>query len=463
MPQNLPIQFRRGTNSEWSSQDPVLFSGEPGFDTSNNILKIGDGINTWTAINSISSDIYVYAKNTTGGSLSKGQAVYVNGAQGNNPTITLAIASGEGSSSKTLGLLKQDLNDNEFGYIVSEGMLEGINTNSATAAGDPMWLSPTVSGGIVYGTGNKPLAPYHLVFLGYVIRKQINNGKVYVKIQNGFELGELHNVAVNGSANGSFLQYNSSSGLWMASSSGNFTSLSVNSTGVSVSGHTHTSSDITNFNSSVSDLLPVKDITAGTNISVSSSNGTYTVSVSGSLGLTEEQVDDRVNGLLVGGTGISLSYDDNGNSLTIATSGLQPSGDYSLNGHTHIASNITDFNSSVSGLLPVKDIIAGTNISVSSSFGSYTVSVSGSLGLTEEQVDDRVSNLLVAGTGITLTYDDNGNTLTIATSGLQPSGNYSLTGHTHSGSDITSGTIADARLSTNAQSAINLYLWSSFR
>jgi hypothetical protein len=28
---------------------------------------------------------------------------------------------------------------------------------------------------------------------------------------------------------------------------------------------------------------------------------------------------------------------------------------------------------------------------------------------------------------------------------------------------LTSGTLADARLSGNAQTAINLYLWSSFR
>lgn len=44
--------------------------------------------------------------------------------------------------------------------------------------------------------------------------------------------------------------------------------------------------------------------------------------------------------------------------------------------HTHISANITDFNSSVSGLLPVKDIIAGTNISVSSSSGIYTINSS---------------------------------------------------------------------------------------
>jgi hypothetical protein len=35
--------------------------------------------------------------------------------------------------------------------------------------------------------------------------------------------------------------------------------------------------------------------------------------------------------------------------------------------------------------------------------------------------------------------------------------------HTHAGEDIISGTVADARLSGNAQAAMNLYLWANFR
>jgi len=67
--------------------------------------------------------------------------------------------------------------------------------------------------------------------------------------------------------------------------SGNFTqSLTLNGTGVSVSGHTHTSSNITDFSSAVSGASPVKDILAGTNISVSSSGGIYTINSTASGG-----------------------------------------------------------------------------------------------------------------------------------------------------------------------------------
>lgn len=49
------ITFRKGTASQWTSANPVLASGEPGFDLTNNILKIGDGSKTWSQLSSIGS------------------------------------------------------------------------------------------------------------------------------------------------------------------------------------------------------------------------------------------------------------------------------------------------------------------------------------------------------------------------------------------------------------------------
>ena len=52
MPANNIIQIRRGTSSEWSN-NPVLGYGEPGFDVTNNILKIGDGVKTWASLSPV--------------------------------------------------------------------------------------------------------------------------------------------------------------------------------------------------------------------------------------------------------------------------------------------------------------------------------------------------------------------------------------------------------------------------
>jgi len=51
---NNLIQVRRGTASDWSS-NPTLAQGEPGFDTTNNILKIGDGTTAWNSLSAVNN------------------------------------------------------------------------------------------------------------------------------------------------------------------------------------------------------------------------------------------------------------------------------------------------------------------------------------------------------------------------------------------------------------------------
>lgn len=156
--------------------------------------------------------IHLYGKNDETTTIYKGQPVYIGGANGANPLIKIASNTGERTSSKTIGLLAQDLLVNEFGYVITEGTLEGFNT-SAGAAGDPIWLGPT--GSLLFGTGNKPYAPNHLVYLGVVLRSNQNNGKVYVRTQNGYEVDEFHNVVATNPQNKDTLIYNSGSGLWI--------------------------------------------------------------------------------------------------------------------------------------------------------------------------------------------------------------------------------------------------------
>lgn len=128
-----------------------------------------------------------------------------------------------------------------------------------------------------------------------------------------------------------------------------------------------------------------------------------------------EAVDDRVgSGLFVGGTGILLSYNDIGNSFIVSTTGV------SLSGHTHDSSNITNFASSVSGLLP--SITGGGQASSTFINNSYVISVTG----------------------------------------LQPSGNYSLVGHTHTVSDISNfSSSISGLLPTIANSGDNRILTST--
>lgn len=55
MPVDTLIQLRKGTASAWSSANPILASGEPGWDTTNNILKIGNGTSPWSSLSAITN------------------------------------------------------------------------------------------------------------------------------------------------------------------------------------------------------------------------------------------------------------------------------------------------------------------------------------------------------------------------------------------------------------------------
>lgn len=44
------IQLRRGTTAQWAGANPVLASGEPGWDAELRVLKIGNGTDPWSAL-----------------------------------------------------------------------------------------------------------------------------------------------------------------------------------------------------------------------------------------------------------------------------------------------------------------------------------------------------------------------------------------------------------------------------
>jgi hypothetical protein len=185
----------------------TMFSERPTVNGTGVLLE-GE-IQSNTIISGVVYSAQVNVKNDEGNTIYKGQPVYIKGADGSNIIIGLASNTGEATSSKTLGLLVQDsLAQNAFGTVITDGLLQGFDASAANA-GDPIWLGPT--GSLIYGLANKPYAPDHLVYLGVVTRAQ-NNGELFVKVQNGYELDELHDVNVTGVSSGQFLFRNNN--LW---------------------------------------------------------------------------------------------------------------------------------------------------------------------------------------------------------------------------------------------------------
>lgn len=153
---------------------------------------------------------YVRHEVKAGVPIIKGQAVYVRSSDGTNMIVELASYDTEQTSSKTMGLLDRTVSTNGFANVITEGLLAGLDTTAAQA-GDPVWLGP--NGNLLYGIANKPHAPFHMVFIGIVTRVNANNGEIFVKVQNGYEIDELHDVLISGAVAGQLLRRDSD-GLW---------------------------------------------------------------------------------------------------------------------------------------------------------------------------------------------------------------------------------------------------------
>jgi hypothetical protein len=149
-------------------------------------------------------------RNNTGSTLNPFTVVYISGAVGNKAAVAKAQANSEATSSGTFAVTESSIANNADGTVISAGVLSGVNT-SAFADGDKLYLSPTTAGGV---TTTKPYAPNHLVYVGVVTRSHVSLGTVNVRIQNGYELDELHNVSVTDPSNNNVLVYETSSSLW---------------------------------------------------------------------------------------------------------------------------------------------------------------------------------------------------------------------------------------------------------
>jgi hypothetical protein len=411
-----------------SLADPNLLQGQLQWNATEGTLDLG--VNENYAMH-LGEEMLYRIRNTTGMTLRAGQPVYASGLSpgaNNRIEVNLYVADGSVREVQFMGLITEDVSDNgtngyatQFGFIRKVDTRGNATTNGTTnklwTTGEPEWyegdilyVHPTVAGKLT------KIEPKHSISVAIITSKG-TNGKIFVRSTSYGHLSDNHDVDTSGATNGQFLQYNSSTDYWLPSSSGNFTNLQVNGTGVSLNGHTHSSSDITNFNSSVSGLVSgiyapltgtlnqfsnttssqlisiISDETGsgllvfnnsptftGTPLVPTANSGTNTNQIA-STSFVRTEISNLVNSApstldtlneLASALGNDANFSTtitnslaskanlSGSTFTGAISG--PSGDFtvlkqngsivSVTGHTHISSNITDFNSSVSGLLP---------------------------------------------------------------------------------------------------------------
>ena len=140
--------------------------------------------------------------------LTRGTVVYAFGSVGNKLSVKRADNSSDATSATTLGFTREaSIPAGGQGTITLYGSMDQLNLGSPFVDGDPIYLG--TAGGY---QKTKPQAPAHGVFLGVVERANAGNGIAYVKVQNGYELDELHDVLIQNPQEGDLLIRDG--GLW---------------------------------------------------------------------------------------------------------------------------------------------------------------------------------------------------------------------------------------------------------
>ena len=171
--------------------------------------------NRFQVIGTAPNTLLAYVTNDDSVSLTKGMPVYAFSGAGDRMTVKRADNSSDATSAQTVGLvLSTSIGVNQKGLIMMQGLLDGLSILKPAdgfADGDAIYLGGTA--GTI--TNVKPSAPDHLVYLGVVTTASAgSSGRMYVRVQNGYELQELHNVAISSVANDDVLQYESATSLW---------------------------------------------------------------------------------------------------------------------------------------------------------------------------------------------------------------------------------------------------------
>jgi hypothetical protein len=212
------------------NQSPTTGPGHAQIGYNGATLALAYDFDTTNVRVNIGQQMYAYVINAEAVTINKGEPVYLFGASGNKATVKLAANGADATSATTLGLAAEDILATKPGLVITQGVLDGLNTG-AYSPGDILYLGATA--GTL--TATKPYAPNHLVYIGVVEKANAGNGQILVRPQNGYELDEIHNVdlVTTPPTNGQVLTYNSVTQLWTAQTpatgSGTVTSIATSS------------------------------------------------------------------------------------------------------------------------------------------------------------------------------------------------------------------------------------------
>ena len=193
----------------------------------------------------IGQETHFYAKNTSGGTIANGTPVMFTGTVGASGKLTFGLAVADGSvlPEYMMGVATEDIPNNEFGYVTSFGIVRGFNTTGSPYGetwndGDLLYFDPATAG---TWTNIRPSAPaIHWPVAVVLNAGSGGSGSIFVRMAVSPHIEDLTNVYSPSPTAGMVLIYDATQGRWEANT-----------------------------------------LTAGSNITITNSDGAISVAVSG--------------------------------------------------------------------------------------------------------------------------------------------------------------------------------------
>jgi hypothetical protein len=460
MPALTKIQIRRGTTVEWLASLDPLSQGELGYDLSLKKFKVGDGTSLWSSLQwatIIGSDLvgssgisisYAAGSGVATVSVTGLTSSYLsdfNSAVSGLLPVKSVIAGNNITVSPTGDngfVISSPVNENTVKDIIGStitgvsGVLFNYNSSAKTATislSDPSIQSTDVTdfntavSGLVSGIYAPLNSPTFTGAVNGISKSMVGLGNVDNTSDADKPVSSATQSALNLKA--SLVGAAFTGPVVIPSGTGNFNTLTVNNTTVSLNGHSHISSNITDFNTAVSGLMGVKSLVGTSGIGIVNSAGTHTVAITGIPSSLISDLGNIATTEVVGRTGIALSYDAVYDIMYIDATGL------SFNGHTHTWSNLTDASTiaTLTELSYLSGVVPGTVNASRALVVDASKNLTGINSLTTASDVIVGGNLTVQGTTTTVnssTVNIGDNIIRVNTSGLPTGGLEVYTGST---------------------------------
>lgn len=309
--------------------------------------------------------VIAQVRNVEATTLNVGEVVYIKGSTGNVASVKRASNKDDSTSSRTLGVVRASIAPNATGFVTTQGQCEKMNLGSYSE-GDILWLD-SIAGGV---TKIKPQAPLHGVFIGIVERANNGNGISYIKPQNGYEIGEIHDVAITSVKNNNVLIYSDTTKVWKNRPYGLQSLLNAGNIALNSSIGLNNGSNYSSWiNDGSSQQFSMQNSSQYTNISYP----TYQTFYNNGFGNTKAQ--SMIIGYNTNITQYALSWNKLNSSNVGFEKYLLPR--YQTNQTQSHSYYLPDVNTGASSI----NLVTSVNGNVADNYGNVTISAGGSTGV----------------------------------------------------------------------------------